>query len=211
MKKRTLACEVGTYGLRGWMTSDTPVASKLAPSSSGRCAVAEAGSLPPMHVREVDAGLLEHGAFAQHARFAAAAFRSLPAVVAERRAAVGLLQGVRDAVVQVAQVRDDDGRRWCAGAHPHILRPDFFAGAFFFAAAFFLGAAFFFTVLFGFAATSGVGRRSQPSCRWSSRPSCDPSDSCRVPAPRRAVPGTLRASAISGRDPSGSWRSSCCR
>jgi hypothetical protein len=65
------------------------------------------GQLATHDVRKIDAGLLEHGAFAQHARLAASSFRSLPAVVAERRAAVGLLQGICDAVVEVAQVRDD--------------------------------------------------------------------------------------------------------
>jgi coproporphyrinogen III oxidase len=36
-------CTVGTYGLRGWNTSDTPIASNGAPASSGRCWVAEGG------------------------------------------------------------------------------------------------------------------------------------------------------------------------
>src|SRR5699024_3005062 len=48
MKKRTLACDVGTYGLRGCTTTDTPVAVKLRPASSGRCAVALAGRLSPV-------------------------------------------------------------------------------------------------------------------------------------------------------------------
>ena len=41
---RTFMCTVGTYGLRGWNTSDTPIASNGAPASSGRCCVAEGGS-----------------------------------------------------------------------------------------------------------------------------------------------------------------------
>src|SRR3546814_2827050 len=38
---------VGTCGLRGWKTSDTPTARQDAPASSGRAAVAEGGSLVP--------------------------------------------------------------------------------------------------------------------------------------------------------------------
>ena len=34
-------CTVGTYGLRGWKTSETPSASNGAPASSGRCCVAD--------------------------------------------------------------------------------------------------------------------------------------------------------------------------
>ena len=41
-------CAVGQYGLRGWTTSETPIASKLAPASSGRPAVADGGSPSPM-------------------------------------------------------------------------------------------------------------------------------------------------------------------
>ena len=44
---RTFMCTVGTYGLRGCSTSDTPSASNGAPASSGRCAVADAGSERP--------------------------------------------------------------------------------------------------------------------------------------------------------------------
>jgi hypothetical protein len=59
---RTFMWTVGTYGLRGWNTSDTPMASKGAPASSGRCCVAEGGSLRPAHVREAAPGALEHRA-----------------------------------------------------------------------------------------------------------------------------------------------------
>ena len=38
------------------------------------------GQLAAEHVREIDAGLLEHGAVAHHARFAATAFGALPRV-----------------------------------------------------------------------------------------------------------------------------------
>src|SRR5690554_359087 len=47
-KQRTFMCTVGQYGLRGWSTSDTPIASKLRPANSGRWAVAEAGMALPM-------------------------------------------------------------------------------------------------------------------------------------------------------------------
>ena len=41
-------CTVGTYGLRGWSTSDTPIASNPRPASSGRAAVADGGSRLPV-------------------------------------------------------------------------------------------------------------------------------------------------------------------
>src|SRR5256885_4666704 len=44
---RTFMCTVGTKGLRGWKTRDTPMASNGAPASSGRCCVAEGGSCGP--------------------------------------------------------------------------------------------------------------------------------------------------------------------
>src|SRR5690242_14953201 len=44
---RTFMCTVGAYGLRGWNTSETPMASNEAPTSSGRCWVAEGGSCGP--------------------------------------------------------------------------------------------------------------------------------------------------------------------
>ena len=44
---RTFMCTVGAYGLRGWKTSDTPMASKGAPASSGRCWVALGGRRGP--------------------------------------------------------------------------------------------------------------------------------------------------------------------
>ena len=103
-KKRTFACVVGTYGLSGWITSETPVASHCASASSGRCAVALARQLRAHHVREIDAGLLEDRAVAQHAALAAAAFGALPSVTTKARAAVRLLERVADAVLQSAQV-----------------------------------------------------------------------------------------------------------
>ena len=44
---RTFMCTVGTWGLRGCMTSDTPIASNAAPANSGRACVAEGGSAGP--------------------------------------------------------------------------------------------------------------------------------------------------------------------
>ena len=43
-KKRTFMCTVGTWGLRGCSTSDTPVARALRPASCGRLAEAVGGS-----------------------------------------------------------------------------------------------------------------------------------------------------------------------
>ena len=46
---RTFMCTVGTYGLRGWKTSETPIASNGASASSAaRCCVAAAGSARPL-------------------------------------------------------------------------------------------------------------------------------------------------------------------
>ncbi len=47
-KQRTFMCTVGAYGLRGWNTSDTPIASKPRPASSGRLAVADGGRVSPI-------------------------------------------------------------------------------------------------------------------------------------------------------------------
>jgi hypothetical protein len=51
MKKRTFMCTVGTYGLRGCSTSDTPIASKPRPASSGRPALAD--GVPRADVRQL--------------------------------------------------------------------------------------------------------------------------------------------------------------
>ena len=48
VKKRTFMCTVGAYGLRGWSTSDTPIASHARPASSGRLAAADGGRLAPV-------------------------------------------------------------------------------------------------------------------------------------------------------------------
>src|SRR5882762_1552338 len=48
MKNRTFMCTVGTCGLRGCSTRDTPMASKPRPASSGRWADAEGGSCLPV-------------------------------------------------------------------------------------------------------------------------------------------------------------------
>ena len=77
------------------------------------------GQLAAHHVREVDAGLLEHRALAQHAALAAAAFGALPGIAAELRAAVGLLERARDRVVERAEVGDDCSRR---GAGEFMVR-----------------------------------------------------------------------------------------
>jgi hypothetical protein len=48
---RTFMCTVGTYGLRGCNTSDTPMASKARPASSGRCAWPTAAGGCPSRAR----------------------------------------------------------------------------------------------------------------------------------------------------------------
>ncbi len=45
---RTFMCAVGQYGFSGWRTSETPIAVKERPASSGRLAVAEAGNAAPL-------------------------------------------------------------------------------------------------------------------------------------------------------------------
>ena len=77
------------------MTSETPCAVHADPASSGRCAVAAGGNSRPFTLREIHAGLLEHGAIGQHARASAAAFGALPAVLAEYGAAVGYVRSRR--------------------------------------------------------------------------------------------------------------------
>src|SRR5258706_2899613 len=47
-KKRTFMCTVGTYGLRGCRTRDTPMAWNERPARSARDAVADAGSALPV-------------------------------------------------------------------------------------------------------------------------------------------------------------------
>ncbi len=184
------------------------------------------------HVREIDAGLLEHGAVAQHAALAAAAFGALPRVAAKARCAVRLLERGTDAVLQSAQIgqhcRDvGSGRR-----HDYFLVAGVrFAVAFFFVAGGFAGAlAVAFAGAFAVAVRRGLRGASQ-----SSRPSAAPragfsaagaarrlprqgpqpsfsrsgrSGLCHAPARRRSAPCTRPASASSDRDPWGSWRSS---
>ncbi len=55
-KKRTFRWTVGACGLRGWMTSDTPIASKPRPASSGRVCGRGRRHARAVHVREADAG-----------------------------------------------------------------------------------------------------------------------------------------------------------
>ena len=65
------------------------------------------GKLAAPHVREVDAGLLEHRAVAQHARLAAAALGAAPRVAAEARRAIRGFDRRGQLIVQAAQVLRD--------------------------------------------------------------------------------------------------------
>ena len=109
---RTFMCTVGTYGLRGWNTSETPIASNGAPASSGRCCVADGGSARPLHVREAAAAALEQRAAFEQARDAVAlelaAGLALPGVADEGVAALGLDRR-DDALLQAEQVVADGG------------------------------------------------------------------------------------------------------
>ena len=72
--------------------------------------------MPPATCEKLIPACSNTAAFAQHARLAAAAFGPVPASRAGSvAAAVHGFQCDRDAVVQAAQVLDDDGGRRCAG------------------------------------------------------------------------------------------------
>ena len=106
-------CTVGTYGLRGWKTSETPIASNGASASSAaRCCVADAGSDSALDVREAAAAALEQRAALDQARdavaFERAARLALPGVDEERVAAL-LLERSDDARLQAEQVRAHGG------------------------------------------------------------------------------------------------------
>ena len=76
------------------------------PGTAGGFRMGGAGrrrQLAAHHVRKADAGAFEHIAFFQHAGRAAAAFRTLPAIVQEMFA-IDHLDGFDDAVLQVLQV-----------------------------------------------------------------------------------------------------------
>ena len=47
ISRRTFICTVGQCGLRGCITSDTPIASNPRPANCGRAALADAGSASP--------------------------------------------------------------------------------------------------------------------------------------------------------------------
>ena len=104
MRKRKLAWTVGTSGLRGWSTSDTPVAVNVE---------AVAGELPgelraelAEHLGEVDAGLLEDARRSSITRDRPPPPPGRSQVSSRKRAAVGALQPGADAVLQVAKVGD---------------------------------------------------------------------------------------------------------
>ena len=64
------------------------------------------------HVRKPDTGLLEDRAFFEHTTFAATAARSNPRVALKFSFAIDGFDCIADAIVQIAQIRDDgSGRR----------------------------------------------------------------------------------------------------
>jgi hypothetical protein len=66
--------------------------------------VREIGGQLAVHVRPVDAGLLEHHAALEHARDAPAAARPLPGVSAEVLAAIGIRELAADLGLQLVKV-----------------------------------------------------------------------------------------------------------
>ena len=86
------------------MTSDTPVAIHGASGEFGPLRRRGWRQLRAHHMREIDARLFEDRAVAQHAAFAAAAFRAMPSIARELRRAVCLLERRADAILQFAQV-----------------------------------------------------------------------------------------------------------
>ena len=65
------------------------------------------GKLAAAHVREVDAGLLEHGAVTQYAGFSTAALGSALRVAAKARCAIRGFDRRGQLIVQAAQVQRD--------------------------------------------------------------------------------------------------------
>ena len=106
-------CTVGTYGLRGWKTSETPIASNGAlASSAARCCVAAAGSDLPLTCEKPQPPRSSRRAALDQARdavaFERAARLALPGVDQERVAAL-LLERSDDARLQAEQVRAHGG------------------------------------------------------------------------------------------------------
>ena len=122
---RTFMCTVGTYGLRGWNTSDTPIASNGAPASSGRCCVADGGSAWPFTCEKLQPP--RSSSLPSSSRRVSPSPSSLPPgsrvqpSLIERLAVLGLQRG-DDALLQAEQVRANGvgghgshSRRW--GVH----------------------------------------------------------------------------------------------
>ena len=108
-------CTVGTYGLRGWKTSETPIASHGRPAISGRCAVAEGGSLVPVTCEKPTPARSSNCAALEDARDAAAAFGALPFVAARtsRRRAPRMRSTMRFAAAP-AGIRERRAVAWRA-------------------------------------------------------------------------------------------------
>ncbi len=88
------------------------MASHARSAMSGRDAVADGGSLVAGDVREIDAAALEHVAFLEQPRDAAAALGSRPFVAPERLAVDGLERG-DDARLQAEKVGAGGGDVHC--------------------------------------------------------------------------------------------------
>ncbi len=110
-RKRTFMCTVGTYGLRGCSTSDTPIASKPRPASSGRAAVADGGRPAPATCEKFTPPRSSRWPSSIRQLSTTAAFGPIPGVAA-KCAAVELLQPGDDARLQPDEVVLD-----CLGVH----------------------------------------------------------------------------------------------
>ena len=120
---RTFMCTVGTYGLRGCSTSDTPIASHARPAISGPRRGRRRRQPLAGDVREIDAAALEHVAVLDHARDAAAALGPRPLVAAERLPVDRLERG------DDARLQADGSSRAGARVDVHGCRPECAAGA----------------------------------------------------------------------------------
>ena len=105
-KKRTFMCTVGTYGLRGCSTSETPIAWNERAREFGSAGGRRWRQVAARHVREIHAAALEYAAFLKQLRDASAAFGAHP-FVAPKRLSVNLHKARDDRLLQPAQVLFD--------------------------------------------------------------------------------------------------------
>ena len=109
---RTFMCTVGTYGLRGWNTSETPIASNGAPASSGAVLRRRGRQRRPLTCEKLQPPRSSSAPAFDQARDAVAlelaAGLALPGVADEGVAAFGL-ERVDDALLQAEQVVANGG------------------------------------------------------------------------------------------------------